>query len=1089
MRIDTADTGLWSTATHCRCAFLPRSLLVGLLVLVGSSVFAGPVAGPELVLWLDANDLAGMDAAVGRWADKSQYGNDAVQTVPDHKPKHRVVAGARRASVVSFEASRQQYLCAGHGASLRLSRLTAFVVAKAADAPGNMWLFGKNDWGPPWTGYGIAVSRDGLHPWPHLGLGRAASHQGVSLRFSGSIGERLALVEVCCDGNRLSVSLNGGTRRGQALCGGILANDRDLLIGAGPQISPACEFLQGEIAEILLYRLALDEAQRSQVRRYLVDKYGIEPANNLVPNLVTDNGYLPITVENPSTPATRTLSPAEAESALQRDWLYQAEGKPLLQRAAEEIGWARRLAARLARAPNPPNVTEDLARLHSLEAAVKNDSCRNGASEFQATRSQDFYFAVRQVKRRIAMKNPAVDFSRVLFIDQPYPQGPEWPHQAIHRLGHRAVCGGRLLVLDGLHPGGSLRLLAPRDKSGSLWRPDLSFDARRVVFCYKAHDEKAFHLYETNLDGTGLRQLTRGEYDDLDPIYLPDGHLMFTTTRGNTYVRCGPYIYSTLLARCDADGGNVYLVSQNSEPDFVPSLMEDGRVIYSRWEYTDKSVFRVQSLWTTNPDGTNTMVFWGNQSVWPDHLAEPRNIPGSRRVMFSGVGHHDWFAGSIGIVDPDRGFNYPDGITRVTWDVPWGEVGSTPNDRPEAGDYHAAGRFTSYKTPYPLSESDLLVSARGADGKFRLYLMDVHGNRELIYEGVHHVWHAIPVKARATPPQIPDRVAWPGTGTIRTPPASGVLYSPNVYQGVAGLPRGSVRYLRVLQSDPKTYSTWDKTFRLSGPPISVVYEESVKRILSEVPVEADGSVSFEAPPGRALHFQLLDQDHRCLQTMRSFSGLMPGERRGCVGCHESHSTSPPLGSRPNAAASLALRRAPTPLSPPPWGTESIAYERFAQPALDRYCVRCHQGKAPGTAEPNLALRPAVSVFKEPYLTLVGAAGWNNPVVARRPGYGIAGAIPVETTDATKLDPRPLATLRPMTALSHASRLVQLAADGKHYGAKLDPLSLRRLMAWVDANCPFLGDEEVRRIADPDFPGIELLPIRPRVATAPVVERP
>ena len=690
---------------------------------------------------------------------------------------------------------------------------------------------------------------------------------------------------------------------------------------------------------------------------------------------------------------------------------------------------------------------------------------------------------MRRVKRRIAFQNPALDFTQVLLIDQPYPAGPEWPHEAIHRMGHRAVPGGRLLVLDGLRPGGTVRRLAP-ETPGSFWRPDLSFDAARVLFCYKAHDEKSFHLYEIGLDGTDVRRLTSGDYDDLDPIYLPDGHVMFTTTRGNTYVRCGPYIYSTLLARCDADGDNLYLISQNSEPDFVPSLMSDGRVIYSRWEYTDKSVFRVQSLWTTHPDGTHTATFWGNQSVWPDHLAEPQQIPGSQRVMFAGVGHHDWFTGCIGIIDPSRGFNYPHGITKVTADLPWPEVGDGPEDAREAADYHASGRYSSYKTPRPLSPDDFLVSARGQDGKFRLYLMDVVGNRELIYEGVYNIWHAIPVKPRAVPPCLPDRVAWPGTGSGRQPAATGALYTADVYQGAADLPRGSVKYLRVLQSDPKVYSTWSKTFRLSGPPISVVYEESVKRILSEVAVEPDGSVYFEVPPGRALHFQLLDEHYRCLQTMRSFTGVMPGEHRGCVGCHESHSTAPALTS------GAALRRPPRGLSPPPWGTESLGYERFVQPVLDRYCVSCHQGNAEAGGKLDLTLRPAVNVFQEPYLTLIGAAGWDNPVRGEgQPGFGTAGAIPVETMDNSKLDPQGLATLAPMTSLSYASRLVQLAADGTHYGVTVDPLSLRRLMAWVDCNCPYLGDEELRQQPDPEFAGVDELPIRPRVRTAPLIERP
>jgi hypothetical protein len=695
--------------------------------------------------------------------------------------------------------------------------------------------------------------------------------------------------------------------------------------------------------------------------------------------------------------------------------------------------------------------------------------------------AKDLYFSVRQVKRGILFKNPLVDFSQVLLIDQPLPQGPINPeHEAIHRMGITSVSGGRLLVLDGLHPGGALRQLAPQ-KPGAFWRPDLSFDAKRVLFCYKPHDEKSFHLYEMNFDGSGLKQLTDSEYDDVDPIYLPDGHVLFTTTRGNSYVRCGPFIYSYILARCDADGQNVYLISCNGEPDFVPSLLNDGRVIYSRWEYSDKPLWRLQKLWTTNQDGTDTAHFWGNQSVWPDHLSEPRPIPGSRRVMFSGVGHHDWWSGSIGIVDPDKGRDFPYGLTKVTVDRPWPEVTAPPVDPPEAADYHASGRFTGYKTAYPLSEEDFLVSARGAGSKFRLYLMDVHGNRDLIFEGAHNVWHALPVRPRVVPPQHPDRVVWPGTGKDRKPVEPGTFFSADVCQGVRDLPRGMVKYLRVFQLDYKTYSTWNKTYRHSGPPVSIIQEEGVKRILSEVPVEADGSVHFKAPAGRAVFFQLLDADRRCLQTMRSFSGLMPGERRGCVGCHELHNSAPPRQS------GLALQRPPTDLSPPPWGTQSISYERFAQPVLDRYCVKCHQGKAPGPNEPDLSLRPGHGPFKEPYLTLVGPAAWGYSAPANRPGYGIAGAIPVESMPTTET--QRYATLRPMQYLSYASRLIDLAASGKHHDVKVDPLSLRRLIAWVDSCCVYMGEEDIRGLGDPDFPGIERLPIRPRVATAPVIDRP
>ncbi len=779
----------------------------------------------------------------------------------------------------------------------------------------------------------------------------------------------------------------------------------------------------------------------------------------------------------PTEPETRTLSASEAAAVLKRDWLFQAEGKPLADRALDEIRWALELAARLSTHARAPDLNAELAELGVLFRRLDAVE-RGGASDAEA---KALYLAVRRVKRRIAFKNPCVDFSRILFIDNPYPQGAEWPHEARHRNAMMTVPGGRLLVLDGLHPGGRLRKLAPA-KPGSFWRPDLSFDAKRALFCYKAHDEKSFHLYEINVDGSGLRQLTDSDYDDLDPIYLPDGHIMFSTTRGNTYVRCMPYTYVYILARCDADGSNVYLISRGNEPDWCPALLNDGRVVYSRWEYTDKALWRIQSLWTTNQDGTNTAAFWGNQSVWPDHLSEARPIPDSPRVMFTGLAHHDWFAGSIGIIDPRRGFNFPQGLTKVTCDVAWPECGTPPVDPQESARYHTSGPHTAYKTPYPLSEEDFLVSARigGRLGKFHLYLMDVYGNRELICEGACNVWHAMPIKPRRRPPAHVDRVAWPGTGKDRKPPQPGVFYSADVYEGLPDLPRGTAKYLRVLQLDSKTCSTWTRDSRFSGPGTSSLQDDGVKRILGTVPIESDGSVHFKVPAGRALHLQLLDKHYRAVHTMRSFTGVMPGERRGCVGCHEMHSK-----VMPNKVG-LAFRRPAVELEPPPWGAESISYLRMVQPVLDRYCGKCHQGEGKGRKKLDLTLRPGNRwFFKEPYLTLVGSGWMHTNKMGNVPG--IAGAIMCENYALS--DPASYATLRPMRYLSCRSRLIEIAMSGKHNGVKVDPVSLRKLIGWVDANCPYRGEEDLRAIPDPRFAGIDWLPIRPRCKTAPLIPRP
>jgi hypothetical protein len=780
----------------------------------------------------------------------------------------------------------------------------------------------------------------------------------------------------------------------------------------------------------------------------------------------------------PETPETRSLSGAEAREVLEKDWLHQADQNPTPERIKNEIEWARHLAERIQ--SKWRGCIDFAGKLSELSEMEKQTGGLHAPS-------RELYIKVREIKRQMMFSNPTVDFDQVLFVDMPFPQGSEWNHETRHRLGYMAVPSGRLLILKGLRPDGRLRQLMPQTPfHGSFWRPDLSYDAKQVIFCFKPHNEKSFHLYEVNVDGSGLTQLTDGSYDDLDPIYLPDEqHIIFSTTRGHTYVRCMPPTNAYILARCDRNGKNIYVISANNEPDYLPSVMNDGRVIYTRWEYTDKPLWRAQALWTINPDGTQVNTFWGNQSVWPDLLKDARSIPGSQRVMFTGSAHHGWFSGSVGIIAPEKGFNFPYGLTKITADVAWPESGNGPVDPIESPRYHKSGSYSAYYSPYPLGEQDFLVSAN-RNGKFVLYLMDVDGNRELIYEGTNNILHALPLKPREKPPIIPDRVAWPDKNE-RLHPKNGVIFSGNVYQGASEELRGKARFLRVLHVEPKTYTYWYKRPYIStGPVVSAVQSEGVKRVLGTVPIEKDGSVAFYAPPVKALHFQLLDEDYRALQTMRSFVGVMPGEYRGCLGCHESHSRTPEAWSNP-----IALRKTPREITPPPWGEDTVSYPRYVQPVLDKYCGKCHEGDGKARKVLDLTERPSQPVFTEPYLTLIGRPTWGKPYdPPKKPlaGWGIAGMIMVEAYGKT--DPRAYATPKPMTSLSYKSRLIEMVASrAPHHGVKMDPISLQRLIAWVDAMCPYCGDEEVREIPDPDFQGVDWLAIRPKIKNAPRVVRP
>ncbi len=667
----------------------------------------------------------------------------------------------------------------------------------------------------------------------------------------------------------------------------------------------------------------------------------------------------------PSTPVTCDLTAPEADAVLRRDWLHQAGGKPTLELTRQELHWTRQLIDRLlAGRDTDLDLADHIEQLQLLteKVAKAHDDDR------------DLYFQVRRLKRSIIFANPLLDFDTVLFVDMPFPQGSEWQHETRHRLGYMAVPGARLLTLTGLSPAGQLRQLMPQPPlHGAFWRPDLDYDAQRVVFCFKPHNEKSFHLYEINVDGTELKQLTTGPYDDLDPIYLPDGqHIAFSTTRGHTYVRCMPPTNAYVLARCQRDGKDIYLISRNNEPDYLPSVLNDGRIIYTRWEYTDKPLWRAQGLWTVNPDGTRVTTFWGNQSVWPDLLKDARSIPGSRRVMFTGSAHHNWFSGSVGIIDPERGANFPDGVTKVTAELTWPESGNGPVDPIESPRYHRSGHYDAYYSPYPLSDEDFLVSANRG-GKFVLYLMDVEGNRELIYEGEHNILHAMPVRRRPRPPVLSDLVAWPSRSEAKRP-KDGTIYSRDVFEGMAEDVRSKGKYLRVLNIEPKSYTYWYKRPYIStGPVVSAVQSDGVKRILGTVPIEADGSVAFSAPAGVALHFQIVDEQFRALQTMRSFTGVMPGETRGCLGCHEQH------GRAPEASDSyLASLHEPSRITPPPWGVDSVSYVRYVQPVLDRYCGECHQGDGEARETLDLTLRPGFLIFNEPYMTLTGRPAWGQP---------------------------------------------------------------------------------------------------------------
>ncbi|MBL7219178.1 MAG: hypothetical protein ISS69_03615 [Phycisphaerae bacterium] len=814
-------------------------------------------------------------------------------------------------------------------------------------------------------------------------------------------------------------------------------------------------------------------------------------------------------------------------SPLEKDWHFQTEKQSLIPRAQAEIGWAQDIAQRMIRdGVEKAKLAGESSALQSLKTQAAEMSNDPDTDELKAW---ELYRAVRKVKRQLMFKRREVDFDEVVFVDVPYTRGREWQHQSRYRSIMLAAHGGELAVLKGLSGGGRLRKLAPVGDPAGFLRPDVSYDGKKVLFCMKPQADKGYHLYEIGADGKGLRQLTSGGYSDLDPVYLPDGNIIFLTSRANVYGGCAPWAPQHVIARCDSNGKNIYILSLASEPEYSPSILNDGRVIYTRWEYNDRGLNRIQSLWTMNPDGTASNTYWGNHSVWPDHLGEARSIPGTSLVMFNGMGHHDMYRGCVGIVDVAAGLNYPKGLKKVTADVPWPEVGNGPaHVGPVVADYHASGLFGGYKSPYPLSKELFLVSARTGQrnarnsasepnrGLFKLYLMDIHGNRELIHQGKNNVLYAQPLRARPRPAMRPDMTVWPGSEKDGKPIAPGRFYSGNVYEGMDEKVKGLAKYLRVIECVQRNYTTgcvdgggspfgsgssvaldspqfrggnpgkkvidkpWGDGAILAGPAIAIASNTRLKRVLGTVPVAADGSFSFIAPPGKAVYFQLLDKHHLVLQSMRSWVNLMPGEQRGCVGCHKGQLNTPISGNVRNLA-----NRPPDKITPPSWGVKTLSYVSDIQPIFDKNCAKCHQGKGKGKGRKklDLTLRPDPKkrwggIFPEPYITLTcGDNPVNNYATIGRAKPTIAGNFFIWES---------YPTFAPMTKWSYKSPLINMHLHGKHNKVKLTEEELRKLIVWIDTNCHFRGLNDILAIEDPDVNWFLNWPYRPRLGSAPYV---
>lgn len=687
------------------------------------------------------------------------------------------------------------------------------------------------------------------------------------------------------------------------------------------------------------------------------------------------------------------------------------------------------------------------------------------------------YAQLCRLRRQIAFRNPLLDFDQLLFIQRhlaiPHCYRDFYgDHCCDQYYGITQQPGGGLRVLD--DPFGETpearnlleasrvvngRLAGRKLEGGSFLSPDLAFDGRRVAFAYVEcegpaehfhHTEherghwdqgRAYHLFTVDADGSELRMLTDGGFNDFDPCFLPGGRLAFITERRGGYLRCGRVCPTYTLFDMALDGGDIRCLSYHETNEWHPSVTHDGMIVWTRWDYIDRHGTTAHQPWVTTPDGCNPRPVHGNYSFRrqrADMELDVRAIPDSRRLVATGAPHHGQAFGSLVIVDPRaRDDDAMGPVRRLTPRTPFPEN-------------EGAAKVAAYGEAWPLSEDFFLcvyspedIPALQPAPPHGIYLLDSFGNQELVHAdptiGAHN---PMPLRARPRPPVVAEQsVRLAAAGAVE--PAEATVGVVNVYDTAMSWPEGTrITALRIFQVMPLSVAS-AAIQHATGLQIPQGNDSVniVRAVLGTVPVEEDGSAFFVAPARKELFFQALDADGLAVTSMRSGTHFQPGEARTCAGCHESPRQATAAASGPPP---LAFRRPPSSIQPGPDGSNPFSYPRLVQPVLERHCVACHSehpDKAPRLDAEIVrhtgrgGMYPATDFYAS-YLSLAPEFGF----------YSYGGR--------DFGDPKWYRTT-PGEFGARASRLHALLTEG-HHDVALDAGDLERLVLWLDSCSMFYG---------------------------------
>jgi len=658
--------------------------------------------------------------------------------------------------------------------------------------------------------------------------------------------------------------------------------------------------------------------------------------------------------------------------------------------------------------------------------------------------------------------NPVIDFEEILLVRR-HNKGPALGFGANWDSNSSLPKGGyddEIMVLDTRRPESELTSFYKPERDTLVNHLNLDFDASRLMFS-AVGDNGRWHVFE--LKDKEVTQLTHGDkdVDFYDSCYLPDGRVMLTSTAAMVGVPCvagSSHVANLFLL--DPESGNIRQIAFDQEHNWNPTVKNDGRVLYTRWEYADIPHSNSRLLFHCNPDGTSQLEYYGSNSYWPASTFNTRAIPDHpTKVVGIITGHHDYGQmGELVVFDPGIGRSEAEGAVQR---IPG--YGKKVEANPIDG--LTRNSWPKFVHPAPLSEKYFLVSARPTpQSNFGIYFVDVFDNMILLKELPDNALvEPKPLKVTKRPPIIPDRI------DLDRDDAN--IFVSNIYEGpgLKNIPPGVVKELRVF--------TYHFSYHGAGGLLGSVGQDGpwdIRGVLGTVPVEEDGSVHFRAPANTPIGLLPLDKNGQALQLMRSWMTAMPGENLHCNGCHESQNSVPP----PLTRLPLAMQKAVAeikPFNPPNPDGQSLlqqlnvrgfSFQEQVQPVLDQYCVSCHNGEyEKGVPTAIIQGNPiGTALDGKPFaIDLRGdrrIVGWSS-VIGGNCGYmGWGGGWSAGYDNLQRFVRRPgiesdYGLLSPMEFAANTTELVQILKAG-HYGVELDADSWNRLITWIDMNTPYHG---------------------------------